>query len=110
MMMIGSGNENGVDFLAYLVKHDAVVRKDLRFALRVSALQPLLHNGMPLLVRINKCVDDLRVLPNGFQVRHPSAPAADLDALEFFTRAAGANELRESWRKGKCCCRHGSPL
>ncbi len=98
MVMIGCGDEYGVDLLAQFVEHHAVIGEGWwRFDTRAPALQPLLDRGVSILVRIHDGAQDLRVLADHrVEVRHGSSAAADLGAPEFIAFGISGEDVRVS--------------
>ena len=85
MMMIRCADEHRVNVLAHFIKHLPVVRKKSRLRrIRFLFLQPVLHLGLLLFIRVHNRVKVLVILANhGVQMVHASGAAADLHTIQF---------------------------
>src|SRR5260370_41327460 len=109
-MVVGRGDEHGVNALADLVEHDAVVGEDLEPG-RVLAMvfQELFHFRLPFLIRVHDGHEIILALgdqPIEVSTR-PATSATDLDAIELLARLVSEEKVRagRKGRSGKSACR-----
>ena len=89
VMMVWRGDEHGVHSIADLVEHLPVIGEDRqRVGIAALALEPFLHDGVPVLLHIDNG-DEMLVFRGG-QVRGGAASAtADLDEADLLAGVGG---------------------
>jgi hypothetical protein len=99
MLMIGRGNEHGVDFLADLVKHSAVIGEGLDFrGIDSFALHPFFHREMTVLIDVHHG-DNILVESGGEVRRNAPAAATDLHAANLFASIGRVENIKRGGGK-----------
>ena len=109
MVVIGRGDEHGVDLLADLVEHLPVVGEGLKLVGLVLLLfvgERLADHGEAFLAGIDD--GDEVLAQHRFDVRHAASARADDDAAEFVAGIGGVEDVEA--RGGESASRQGGLL